>query len=242
MSPAMPEPPDRIPPRLAALMGLLGEPPAGLDPDSTVEAPPTYLDAEAVTAWNRQRALDWFAEHVPPRFKTSAAEHPQVLEWVKLYLLDPNFGSLMLQGLVGTGKTHNAFGAIRAIAEAGIPPIKWKSTTAAEFYRRLRPNDRNDQNAFLADLCEVPLLVLDDLGAVRTSPFVEEVTYQLIDARYGACLPTIVTTNLPTDPADANGNRIHCLADAVGGRTYSRLVEMCGTWIVFDGPDLRRAA
>lgn len=238
----MTEPPSRIPPRLAALMGLLGEPPAGLEPDDTVEAPPDHLDAGAVTAWNRQRALDWFTVEAPPRFKSAATEHPQVLEWVNLYLLDPNFGSLMLQGLVGTGKTHNAFGAVRAIAEAGQTPIRWQHTTAANLYRRLRPNNRNDQDAILTGLCEAPLLILDDLGAVRTSPFVEEITYQLIDARYWACLPTIVTTNLPTDPADADGNRIHCLADAVGDRTYSRLVEMCGTWVIFDGPDLRRAA
>lgn len=238
----MTDPTDRIPPRLAALMGLIGEPPAGLDLNDVIEAPPDHLDADAVTAWNRQRALDWFTTKAPPRFKTATAEHPQVKEWVKLYLLDPNFGSMMLQGLVGTGKTHNAFGAVRAIAEAGIPPIKWKHTTAADLYRRLRPNDRNDQDAILTGLCDAPLLILDDLGAVRTSPFVEEVTYQLIDARYWACLPTIVTTNLPTDPTDPNGNRIHCLADAVGGRTYSRLVEMCSTWVIFDGPDLRRAA
>jgi DNA replication protein DnaC len=185
-----------------------------------------------VVAFNRERALDWFAAKVPPRFKTATAEHPQVLEWVKLYLLDPNFGSMMLQGLVGTGKTYNAFGAMRAIAEAGIPPVKWKSTTTAEFYRRLRPNDLNDQNAYLTGLCEIPLLILDDLGAVHTTKFTEEVTYQLIDARYGACLPTIVTTNLGTDD----------LADAVGGRTYSRLVEMCSTWVIFDGIDLRRAS
>jgi DNA replication protein DnaC len=238
----MTESSSRIPPRLAALMGLIGNPPAGLEPDDTIEAPPASLDGNAVTAWNRQRGLDWFAGHVPPRFRTATAEHPKVKEWVNLYLLDPNFGSMMLQGLVGTGKTHNAFGAVRAIADSGIPPIKWQHTTAADLYRRLRPNDRNDQDAILTKLCETPLLILDDLGAVRTSPFVEEVTYQLIDARYWACLPTIVTTNLPTDPTDPNGNRIHCLADAVGGRTYSRLVEMCSTWVIFDGPDLRRAA
>lgn len=237
----MTDPTDRIPPRLAALMGLIGEPPAGLADDPTVEAPPTFLDADAVTAWNRQRGLDWFAAHVPPRFRTATAEHSQVKEWVKLYLLDPNFGSMMLQGLVGTGKTHNAFGAIRAIAEAGIPPIKWMSTTAAELYRRLRPNDRNDQDAILTALCKTPLLILDDLGAVRTTAFTEEVTYQLIDARYNACLPTIVTTNLATDPVDAFGNRVHTLADAVGGRTYSRLVDMCSTWVVFDGEDRRIA-
>lgn len=219
--------PVKIPPRLADLFARLGPPP-GVIVD-LFEPEPDSMDAAAVVAFNRFRALAWFDGHVDPRFRHAVAEHPKVLDWVGRYLLDPGFDSLMLQGVAGCGKTHDAFGAFRAIAESGRPPVGWKSVVAAELYRRLRPSSANDQAEILASYCEAPLLLLDDLGAARSSLFVEDVTYQLIDARYRACLPTIVTTNLGTDQ----------LFDAVGSRTTSRLIQMC-TWIQFPNIDRRR--
>lgn len=219
--------PDNLPPRLADLFRRLGPPPTlgGELP----EPPPDRLDAEAVADWNRQRALAWHRSHSDNLFKDAVADHPQVLDWVARYLLDPGFGSLMLQGVVGSGKTHQAFGAFRAIAESGQRPVAWKAIVAAELYRRLRPSAANDQAEIIASFCDAPLLLLDDLGAAKPSAFTEEVTYQLIDARYRACLPTIVTTNLGTDQ----------LFDAIGNRTASRLVQMC-TWVQFPDVDRRR--
>lgn len=216
-----------IPPRLADLFRRLGPPPSVI---ADVPEPGSGdMDAAAVADFNRERALAWYARRVDRLFLHAVADHPQVQDWVGRYLLDPGFDSLMLQGVVGCGKTHNAFGAFRAIAESGRPPVGWKSVVAAELYRRLRPNSANDQAEILASFCEAPLLLLDDLGAAKPSLFVEDVTYQLIDARYRACLPTIVTTNLGTDQ----------LFEAVGYRSTSRLIQMC-TWVQFPSVDRRR--
>jgi DNA replication protein DnaC len=226
----MTDEPVKIPPRLADLFARLGPPPTLIG--DLPEPEPDFMNTEAVIEFNRSRALTWHAKHADGqfrRFRESAADHPQVLDWVGRYLLDPGFDSLMLQGVVGCGKTHQAFGAFRAIAESGRPPVGWKAVAAAELYRRLRPNGANDQAEILASVCEAPLLLFDDLGAARPSPFVEEVTYQVVDARYRACLPTIVTTNLGTDQ----------LFEAVGYRTTSRLIQMC-TWVQFPNIDLRR--
>lgn len=223
----MTELPAKLPPLLADLFRRLGPPPA-LASDLP-EPPPDSLDADAVFDWNRERALAWHANHVDPRFRHAIAEHPQVLDWIERYLLDPGFDSLMLQGVVGCGKTHDAFGAFRAIAESGRPPVGWKAVVAADLYLRLRPNGANDQAEVLASYCEAPLLLLDDLGAAKPSQHVENVTYQLIDARYRACLPTILTTNLGTDQ----------LFEAIGYRTTSRLIQMC-TWVQYPNVDRRR--
>jgi DNA replication protein DnaC len=48
-----------------------------------------------------------------------------------------------------------------------------------------------------------PLLVLDDLGAQSGTPWADEKLFQLINHRYNACLPTVITTNLTVRDLDA---------------------------------------
>jgi DNA replication protein DnaC len=73
------------------------------------------------------------------------------------------------------------------------------------------------------------LLILDDLGAARTSEWVEEITYRLINRRYNLMLPTLITTNL------AMGD----LRAQLGDRVASRLAEMT-TRVTFAPVDRRR--
>jgi DNA replication protein DnaC len=46
---------------------------------------------------------------------------------------------------------------------------------------------------------EAPLLILDDLGTQSSTPWAQEKLFQLINHRYTAQLPTVVTTNLPLE-------------------------------------------
>ena len=41
-----------------------------------------------------------------------------------------------------------------------------------------------------------PVLILDDLGTQNATPWAQEKLFQIINHRYNAQLPTIVTTNL----------------------------------------------
>ncbi|GCE24186.1 hypothetical protein KDK_79860 [Dictyobacter kobayashii] len=43
---------------------------------------------------------------------------------------------------------------------------------------------------------ETRLLVLDDLGTEQNSPWANEKLFQLLNYRYNAHLPTVITTNL----------------------------------------------
>ncbi|MBM3121729.1 MAG: ATP-binding protein, partial [Chloroflexi bacterium] len=47
------------------------------------------------------------------------------------------------------------------------------------------------------------LLVLDDLGTQASTPWAVEKLYQLLNHRYNATLPTVITTNLSLDDLDA---------------------------------------
>ena len=61
------------------------------------------------------------------------------------------------------------------------------------------------------------LLVLDDLGAEKATEWVQERLFEIIDSRYGECLPLLVTSNLL--PAELEGR--------LGKRIADRLREMC---------------
>ena len=61
------------------------------------------------------------------------------------------------------------------------------------------------------------LLILDDAGAEKWSSWVETTLYSIINSRYMARLPVIITSNL--DLVE--------LKEAVGYRTFDRLIETC---------------
>jgi DNA replication protein DnaC len=88
------------------------------------------------------------------------------------------------------------------------------------------------KNEYIESLNSYPLLVLDDLGAERNTEYMNEVVYTIINARYKAKLPLIVTTNLTTEQLKAP-------TDVTMARTYSRVLEMCFP-IKVEGVDIRR--
>jgi DNA replication protein DnaC len=98
-------------------------------------------------------------------------------------------------------------------------------------------NTRVDETEMgvLKPVIEAELLVLDDLGAEKTSEWVQETLGLVINARYNARRPTIITTNLQDDSDSTNPNSF---AFQIGARTRSRLVEMCD-WVHIDGADER---
>ncbi|TDC75690.1 ATP-binding protein [Streptomyces hainanensis] len=176
---------------------------------------------------------------IPARFRKAEVEHPQLHDWVQTMLATTRRGSsgeltavggpsLLMIGTTGTGKTYEAFGAIRALTSAGAR-LAWKATTAADLYAALRPRTGVDTERELATMARCPLLLLDDLGAAKASEWTEEITYRVINHRYAEMLPTLITSNLPVSQ----------LRQAVGDRVASRLAGMTGR-AIFTGPDRRR--
>ena len=177
---------------------------------------------------------------MPPRYQGAVADHPQVLTWardVAEVAVAPSPGarrqvttgpSLLMAGVVGAGKTHQAYGAVRLLVQSGIG-VRWRATTAADLYADLRPRPGVDSERQLAAVSRVPLLIIDDLGAAKASEWVEEVTYRLINRRYNHMLPTLVTTNLA----------IKDLKAYLGDRVTSRLAQMT-TRVEFEPVDRRR--
>ncbi|WP_236241523.1 ATP-binding protein [Streptomyces sp. CC228A] len=185
-------------------------------------------------------ALQAAQARIPARYRAAVADHPAVAAWVREVAEGGRPGpegapglaegrSLLIVGTTGTGKTYQAYGAVRSLLIAGVR-LRWKAITAADLYAELRPRPGHDGERELMDLARCPLLIIDDLGAAKTSEWTEEITMRLINRRYNAMLPTLITTNLGM--ADL---RAH-----IGDRVASRLTEMTDR-VILDGPDRRRA-
>lgn len=191
--------------------------------------------------WHRRAraeyALSRWATATPPRFSDAEATMPEVIGWADRALADSSAaGALLLTGLTGTGKTHEAYGALRRVAAGGPDRFELIAVNSADMYGNLRPSQvMGAAERELRRLSEVQYLLLDDLGTAKTSEWTEEITYRLINFRYNHCLPTIITSNLPA--RDEHGPD---LTDFVGARVASRLAEMVTTLVPMIGADRRR--
>ena len=180
--------------------------------------------------WNIARAKYECDQVFPKRFVTATPTDPAVIAWAVGYISNPTEArSLLLLGPTGVGKTYQAYGALRSAVSTARAP-KWAATTFADFIADLRPSGK-DPEGTLNGYRSAGLLLLDDLGAAKSSEWVEETTYRLLNYRYEAMLPSIFTTNLP----------LAQLREGLGDRLASRLVETCDR-VVLAGADRRRAA
>ncbi|MFJ4012230.1 ATP-binding protein [Streptomyces sp. NPDC090026] len=187
----------------------------------------------------RQRvsvALSRWTTATPYRYQQATADHPQVVAWADRAIRDPrSAGILLLTGPFGTGKTHQAYGALRRIAEAGVDHYAVLAMTAPDMYALLRPGGSEQGIQYeIKRIGRIPLLLIDDLGTEKISEFTEEATYRLLNERYNECRPLIITSNLPARAAGQVD-----LVDKLGERIISRLVQIA-TVVPMDGSDRRR--
>lgn len=135
---------------------------------------------------------------------------------------------LLFHGPVGTGKTFMAACIANEVLNMGYR-VRMTSlpTVADEVW------SAPDKAAYITDLCKYPLLILDDLGVERKTEYMQEMVYKIINARYVARRPVIVTTNLTTDELSKT-------SDIGYQRSYERLLHKCLP-IRVDGYNHRRA-
>lgn len=134
---------------------------------------------------------------------------------------------LLLCGPVGTGKSFLASAIANELISQGTPCLM---TNFSRIISRISEKFGGDQK-YLDNLNRFDLLIIDDLGAERDSEYMWEKVMDVIDARYRAGLPLIVTTNL--NPKD-----LYDPSDIRRQRVFSRLKEMC-IFLEVNGTDRR---
>lgn len=157
------------------------------------------------------------------------------------YNIEPGRNGLFITGPKGTGKTHLAAAIANQIMQGGTAVI---CMTMIDLLERIKQTfDQHRQRgvseaSVLNTYKEVPLLIIDDMGKEPATEWAVSKIYAIINARYEAYLPTIVTTNYtdmelvkrltPKETGDST------TADA----TIDRLREMCAA-IVTTGESWR---
>ena len=105
-------------------------------------------------------------------------------------------GWLVFQGETGCGKTHLAAAIINFQYQAKKPGL---FVVVPEFLDHLRstfsPDSKITYDQMFERVKTSPVLVLDDFGEQSTTPWAQEKLYQVINYRYNAQLPTVITTS-----------------------------------------------
>ena len=121
-------------------------------------------------------------------------------------------GWLVFIGENGCGKTHLA----AAIANENLKanrPVQF--VVVPDFLDHLRstfsPESKISYDQIFESVKTAPLLILDDFGEQSSTPWAQEKLYQVINHRYNAQLPTVITTC--------------CALDEIANRFSSRFVD-----------------
>lgn len=165
---------------------------------------------------------------IPERFKNAKYDDVPAQIRQLFEAMPQTRRGIYIHGAVGTGKTHIAY-ALKSKwdvpnqnTDNGYIPGRWSQFyNMTELLREIRLDIRRDwsnRKGYDQELLESPnMAILDDVGAEKITDWVAETFYLIVNKRYNDMIPTIFTSNLA----------IPDLAEKIGNRTASRIVEMC---------------
>ena len=153
-------------------------------------------------------------------FKNDDKQNAQISDLARRYVqnfkeIKKNNCGLLLYGDTGTGKTFYAGCIANALIDNGYSVL---ATSITRLINQIF--NSSDKNAILRDICSYDLLIIDDIGAERSTEYTAEQVYTIIDERYKSNKPVVITTNV-------NIKTIDSITDLQYKRTYDRLLEMC---------------
>lgn len=164
-------------------------------------------------------------------------------EWFERWPLHVDVG-LLFVGPPGTGKTHLGVGLLRELASRKGARIVFaeQRQLLKDLQSTFDGGAGRNETDVLAPILEAEVLLLDDLGAGRTTAWAQDVMHDVLAHRYNRKLPTVMTTNRAIgDDDDDTTTRSDAptLRDRLGDALMSRIYEMCRV-IPVTGEDFRR--
>ena len=182
----------------------------------------SFADRERMEEITRKRKI-CFAETKMAQwcFDNDDRKNPKISDAMMKYAENfPEFiksgRGLLLYGTVGTGKTYYAACIANRLLDNGYTALM---TNFARLTNTIQGMYDGKQE-YIDNLNRYSLLVIDDLGVESDSKYRQEIVFNVIDSRYRAGLPFIITTNLTAEeikkPQDLGYSRI-----------YDRILERC---------------
>jgi len=170
-------------------------------------------------------------------FEIHNDSHRDALKISKQFVKDYpvlNFGLLFI-GPCGVGKTHLAVAIIQELIQKKNVPCAFYDfrELIRDIQNTFTPESSLSESDVLAPVFQSEVLVLDELGAKRTTAWVEETIFYTINHRYNSKKLTIFTSNyLDTEEEEDTRDSFfkkgsETLVDRIGVRLRSRLYEMC---------------
>jgi DNA replication protein DnaC len=156
---------------------------------------------------------------------------------------------LVFIGPCGVGKTHLAVAIIQELIRTKDAACIFYDfrDLIREIQSTFTPESTLSESDVLSPVFSSEVLVLDELGAKRTSAWVEETVFYIINHRYNHKKMTLFTTNYPdTEESEDKRDSFYkrgdeSLVDRIGVRLRSRIYEMCKV-VEMGGEDYRKMA
>lgn len=153
-------------------------------------------------------------------------------DFTQSYIESPHTDGLLLTGQVGSGKTFLACCIANALLSQGKTLL---FIVVPDLLDQIKATyDTKNQNnvtelELLETAREVPLLILDDLGAHNYTDWTRNIIFGIINYRLNYLLPTVITTNI----------NLEDLEQFLGERTTSRIFQMCRPYRLLVDLDIR---
>ena len=139
---------------------------------------------------------------------------------------------LLFMGNVGTGKSHLCAAIINQVIRTGGTAL---FTKTPRLLREVKDTFHRDaettQSEIISRMGDIDLLVIDEVGIQFGTDTERMILYEILDLRYEAMLPVILTTNI-TD--------LKSLEKLLGERIIDRLFEGESKIVVFEWESHRR--
>jgi DNA replication protein DnaC len=184
--------------------------------------------------------------HIQPGDTGHSAAKKSAQDWVGLWPA-VNHG-LMFLGPPGTGKTHLVVAIARDLIQTKRAKVMFyeQRDLLKSLQGTFDSQGGQRESDIFGPVQNAEVLILDDLGAGRTTAWARDVLHDIIAYRYNEQKPLILTSNLPVgDDAPSrrtSGKPIEAplsLKDRLGDALISRLYEMCKI-VQLTGEDFRK--
>ena len=151
-----------------------------------------------------------FETFVPQPYSTEEAQRnrynlAQVHGIVQSFVRDPHQRKwLVLMGVHGCGKTHLTAAMANDRLSRGLPTLFINTPDLLDALRASFGGEGSGSyDKVFFEVRATPFLILDDFGAQSSTSWAKEKLYQILNYRYNAQLPTVITTNQTLEEIDA---------------------------------------